>query len=67
VALWENYLNCPPYFPLSLSIFHGKATCVSKSNSSLIGVGGITIQVKSGEEFIDLELPKKAQSEWRKL
>jgi hypothetical protein len=29
-------------------------------------VGGITFQVKPGEAFIDMALPKKAQSQWRK-
>ncbi|KAM0881800.1 hypothetical protein ACQ4PT_032721 [Festuca glaucescens] len=66
VALCENYLCCEPYFPLWLHIFHGRATCVSKSNRSLIAAGGITFQVRPGEDFIYLELPKKAQSEWRK-
>ncbi|KAK1662797.1 hypothetical protein QYE76_050956 [Lolium multiflorum] len=65
VALCECYLGCPPYFPLWVSIFHGRATRVSKSDQSLIPNGGITFQVKSGESFIDMALPKKAQSQWR--
>ncbi|KAK1607968.1 hypothetical protein QYE76_031641 [Lolium multiflorum] len=66
VALCECYLGCPPYFPLWVSIFHGRATRVSKGDQSLIPNGGITFQVKSGENFIDMALPKKAQSQWRK-
>ncbi|KAK1649139.1 hypothetical protein QYE76_066944 [Lolium multiflorum] len=66
VALCECYLGCPPYFPLWVSIFHGRATRVSKVDQSLIPNGGITFQVKSGENFIDMALPKKAQSQWRK-
>ncbi|KAK1683835.1 hypothetical protein QYE76_044683 [Lolium multiflorum] len=66
VALCECYLACPPYFPLWVSIFHGRATRVSKVNQTLIPNGGITFQVKSGENFIDMALPKKAQSQWRK-
>ncbi|KAK1698457.1 hypothetical protein QYE76_015154 [Lolium multiflorum] len=66
VALCECYLGCPPYFPLWVSIFHGRAARVSKSDQSLIPNGGITFQVKSGEAFIDMALPKKAQAQWRK-
>ncbi|KAK1618976.1 hypothetical protein QYE76_024493 [Lolium multiflorum] len=66
VALCECYLACPPYFPLWVSIFHGRATRVSKVDQTLIPNGGITFQVKSGENFIDMALPKKAQSQWRK-
>ncbi|KAK1627354.1 hypothetical protein QYE76_001669 [Lolium multiflorum] len=66
VALCECYLGCPPYFPLWVSIFHGRATRVSKSDQ-LIPNGGITFQVKSGESFIDMALPKKAQSQWRRF
>jgi hypothetical protein len=66
VALCESYLCCPPYFPLWLSIFHGRATCMSKRNPMLVAAGGITFQVRPGEDFIDFEQPKKAQSEWRK-
>jgi hypothetical protein len=39
VVLCENYLNFPPYSPLCFSIFHGRATRVSKSNLSLIAKG----------------------------
>ncbi|KAK1652089.1 hypothetical protein QYE76_069894 [Lolium multiflorum] len=67
VALCECYLGCPPYFPLWVSIFHGRASRISKSEQSLIPNGGITFQVKSGENFIDMALPKKAQSQWRKF
>ncbi|KAK1685203.1 hypothetical protein QYE76_046051 [Lolium multiflorum] len=66
VALCECYLACPPYFPLWVSIFHGRATRVSKVDQTLIPNGGITFQVKSGENLIDMALPKKAQSQWRK-
>ncbi|KAK1683294.1 hypothetical protein QYE76_044142 [Lolium multiflorum] len=44
VALCECYLACPPYFPLWVSIFHGRATRVSKVDQSLIPNGGITFQ-----------------------
>ncbi|KAK1602290.1 hypothetical protein QYE76_008139 [Lolium multiflorum] len=67
VALCECYLGCPPYFPLWVSIFHGRATRASKSSEALIPNGGITFQVKSGESFIDMALPKKAQSQWRRF
>ncbi|KAK1645316.1 hypothetical protein QYE76_063121 [Lolium multiflorum] len=67
VALCECYLGCPPYFPLWVSIFHGRANRTSKSDRSLIPNGGITFQVKSGENFIDMALPKKAQSQWRRF
>jgi hypothetical protein len=67
VALCECYLGCPPYFPLWVSIFHGRATRVSKSDLSLIPNDGITFQVKSGESFINMVLPKKAQSQWRRF
>lgn len=68
VAFCESYLGCPPYFPLWLSIFHGRASREGKGEDSpLIASGGITFQVQGGEGFIDLELPKKAQSEWRKF
>jgi hypothetical protein len=60
-------LGCPPYFPLWVSIFHGRATRASKSSEALIPNGGITFQVKSGESFIDMVLPKKAQSQWRRF
>ncbi|KAK1628284.1 hypothetical protein QYE76_002599 [Lolium multiflorum] len=63
VALCECYLGCPPYFPLWVSIFYGRATRVSKNEQSLIP---ITFQVKSGENFIDMALPKKAQSGLRR-
>ncbi|KAK1615197.1 hypothetical protein QYE76_020714 [Lolium multiflorum] len=58
VALCERYLGCPPYFPLWVSIFNGRATRASKSDRLLIPNGGITFQVKSGENFIDMALPK---------
>jgi hypothetical protein len=67
VALCECYLGCPPYFPLWVSIFHGRATRANKSSEALIPNGGITFQVKSGESFIDMALPKKAQSQWRRF
>ncbi|KAK1608227.1 hypothetical protein QYE76_031900 [Lolium multiflorum] len=67
VALCECYLACPPYFPLWVSIFHGRATRASKGSEALIPNGGITFQVKSGESFIDMALPKKAQSQWRRF
>ncbi|KAK1660680.1 hypothetical protein QYE76_048839 [Lolium multiflorum] len=67
VALCECYLGCPPYFPLWVSIFHGRATRASKNSEALIPNGGITFQVKSGESFIDMALPKKAQSLWRRF
>ncbi|KAK1691770.1 hypothetical protein QYE76_008467 [Lolium multiflorum] len=38
-----------------------------KSSEALIPNGGITFQVKSGESFIDMALPKKAQSQWRRF
>ncbi|KAK1601946.1 hypothetical protein QYE76_027051 [Lolium multiflorum] len=63
VALCECYLACPPYFPLWVSIFHGRATRASKGGEALIPNGGITFQVKSGESFIDMALPKKAHPE----
>ncbi|KAK1665953.1 hypothetical protein QYE76_054112 [Lolium multiflorum] len=44
VALCECYLACPPYFPLWVSIFHGRATRVSKVDQTLIPNGGITFQ-----------------------
>ncbi|KAK1650279.1 hypothetical protein QYE76_068084 [Lolium multiflorum] len=66
VALCECYLGCPPYFPLWVSIFHGRATRANKSSEALIPNGGITFQVKSGESFIDMALPKKA-SQWRRF
>ncbi|KAK1608375.1 hypothetical protein QYE76_032048 [Lolium multiflorum] len=67
VALCECYLACPPYFPLWVSIFHGRATRASKGGEALIPNGGITFQVKSGESFIDMALPKKAQSQRRRF
>jgi hypothetical protein len=67
MALCECYLGCPPYFPLWLAIFHGMATWMSKSDQTLIPVGGITFQVKRGEAFIDMALPKKAHAQWRKF
>jgi hypothetical protein len=39
---------------------------MSKSDQTLVPVGGITFQVKPGEAFIDMALPKKAQAQWRK-
>jgi hypothetical protein len=39
---------------------------MSKRNPMLVAAGGITFQVRPGEDFIDFEQPKKAQSEWRK-
>ncbi|KAK1698784.1 hypothetical protein QYE76_015481 [Lolium multiflorum] len=44
VALCECYLACPPYFPLWVSIFHGRATRASKGSEALIPNGGITFQ-----------------------
>ncbi|KAK1685170.1 hypothetical protein QYE76_046018 [Lolium multiflorum] len=44
VALCECYLGCPPYFPLWVSIFHGRATRASKNSEALIPNGGITFQ-----------------------
>jgi hypothetical protein len=66
VALCECYLGCPPYFPLWVSSFHGRAARVSRSDPSLIPNGGITFQVKPGEAIIDMALPKKVQAQWRK-
>jgi hypothetical protein len=66
IALCEYYLCCPPYFPLWLSYFHGRATRQSKDDPTLVPVGAITFQVKPDEVFIDMALPKKAQSQWRK-
>jgi hypothetical protein len=66
VALCECYLGCPPYFSLWLEIFHGRAGRMSKSDQTLVPVGGITFQVKLGEAFIDKALPKKAHAQWRK-
>jgi hypothetical protein len=50
-----------------VSIFQERATRVSKSDQSLIPNGGIMFQVKSGESFIDMALPKKAQAQWRRF
>ena len=58
VVLCECYLGCPPYFPLWISIFHGRVTRESKKGP-ILASGGITFQVLSGETFVDLELPKK--------
>ncbi|KAM0911980.1 hypothetical protein ACQ4PT_013105 [Festuca glaucescens] len=66
VALCEGYLGCPPYFPLWLAIFHGRVARENKKGP-LVAVGGITFQVKASESFIDFELPKKAQADWRKF
>jgi hypothetical protein len=35
VARCECYLGCPPYFPLWLSIFHGRAAQMSKSDPTV--------------------------------
>jgi hypothetical protein len=67
VVLCECYLGYPPYFPMWLSIFHCRAARMSKSDPTLVLVGGITFQVKPGEAFIDMALPKKAQAQWRKF
>jgi hypothetical protein len=39
---------------------------VSKGDLTIVAAGGITFQVRPGEDFIDLELPKEAQSAWKK-
>jgi hypothetical protein len=62
MALCECYLGYPPYFLLWVSIFHGRAARVSKSDPSLIPNGGITFQVKYGEAFIEMALLKNAQA-----
>ncbi|KAK1611154.1 hypothetical protein QYE76_034827 [Lolium multiflorum] len=66
VALCECYLGCPPYFPLWVSIFHGRATGLARApgahperRNHLPG--------EIGESFIDMALPKKAQSQWRRF
>ena len=65
VVLCECYLNCSPYFPLWLSIFHGRITRERK-DGPMVASGGITFQALSGGAFIDLALPKKAQADWRR-
>ncbi|KAK1599913.1 hypothetical protein QYE76_017281 [Lolium multiflorum] len=67
VVLCECYLGCPPYFPQWVTIFHGRATRVSKSDQSLIPNDEITFQAKFGETFIDMAPSKKAQTQWRKF
>jgi hypothetical protein len=67
VVLCECYLCWLPYFPPWLAIFHGHATCVSKSERTMTAAGGITFQVRSGEDFIDMELPKKAKANGRSI
>jgi hypothetical protein len=42
----RGYLGCPPYFPLWLAIFHGRAARVSEEDGGqLLESGGITFQV----------------------
>jgi hypothetical protein len=64
VALCENYLNCPSYFPLCFSIFHGRSTRVSKSNTSLIAKGPLEApdeqrarQTTPLETHVSLQMP----------
>jgi hypothetical protein len=63
IALCEGYLGCPAYFPLWLTIFHGRAARVSEEDGGqLLDSGGITFQVQGGEGFISAALPGKAAS-----
>jgi hypothetical protein len=67
VTLCEGYLGCPPYFPLWLSIFHGREKRVSEEDGGqLVDCGGITFQVQGGEDFLSVGLPGKAASSWRR-
>jgi hypothetical protein len=55
------------YFPLWLSIFHGRAARVGKEDGGqLLDSSGITFQVQGGEDFLSVALPGKAASAWRK-
>jgi hypothetical protein len=66
VTLCEGYLGCPPYFPLWLSIYHGRASRVSEEDGGqLLDSGGITFQVQGREDFLSVGLPGKAASAWR--
>jgi hypothetical protein len=50
-----------------LAIFHGRAARVSEEDGDeLLASGGITFHVQSGESFISVTLPGKAESVWRK-
>src|SRR4051812_15405578 len=58
----------PPYFPLWLPIFHGRAQ--RGEDGELILYGGITFQMQGGKLLEDLvvkvELPGKAKNCWRR-
>jgi hypothetical protein len=67
ITLCEGYLECPVYFPLWLTIFHGQAARVSEQDGGqLLDSGGIMFQVQGGEGFISVALPSKAAINWRK-
>jgi hypothetical protein len=58
VALCECYLGCPPFFPLWLSIFHGKLQTES-AKGRMQRTRGVTFQVQAGSEYFFLGFPKK--------
>ena len=71
VTLCEGFLGCPPYFPLWLALFHGRAQRKKpEDGGELIASGGITFQLISGKSAVDsylkAELSGKAESTWRK-
>src|SRR4051812_33579920 len=67
VSLCEGWLGCPPYFPLWLAIFHGRAQ--RGDDGELIPSGGITFQMQGGklleDSVVKVELPGKAKNYWR--
>ena len=71
MTLCEGFLGCPPYFPLWLALFHGRAQRKKpEEGGELIASGGITFQLIGGKAAVDsylkAELSGKAESTWRK-
>jgi hypothetical protein len=60
VAFYESYLGCEPYFPLWLTLFHGRH---SGKGESMPMSGGIVFQLQRANNFFALGLPKKATAD----
>ena len=54
ITLCEGFLGCPPYFPLWLALFHGRAQRKKpEEGGELIASGGITFQLIGGKAAVD--------------
>jgi hypothetical protein len=63
MAFCKSYLGYEPYFPLWLTLFHGRH---NGKGESMPASGGIVFQLQRTGNFFDLGLPKKAAANWRR-